>query len=94
MLHSFCWPRHQAQECCRPLICLWFLEVPAHTLLLQQRQQDPEVLRVPLEAVVLTVKATFGDAAPVDDVLCRAPTPPEQSAVAAAVSALKVDLKP
>jgi len=48
------------------------------------------MLRVPLEAVVLTVKATFGDGAPADDVLCRALTPPAQASVAAAVSNLKV----
>jgi len=54
-----------------------------------QRQQAPELLRVPLEAVVLTVKATFGDGAPADDVLCRALTPPKETAVAAAVTALK-----
>lgn len=57
-----------------------------------QRQQAPELLRVPLEAVVLTVKATFGDGAPADDVLCRALTPPKETAVAAAVTALKVPL--
>ncbi len=55
-----------------------------------QRQQRPEVLRVPLESVLLTVKATFGNEARADDVLCRALTPPDQAAVAAAVANLKV----
>jgi hypothetical protein len=55
-----------------------------------QRQQPPELLRVPLEGVVLTVKATFGDAAGADATLCRALTPPAQAAVAAAVANLKV----
>lgn len=55
-----------------------------------QRQQPPELLRVPLEGVVLTVKATFGDGAGADATLCRALTPPAQAAVAAAVANLKV----
>lgn len=45
---------------------------------------------MPLEGVILTVKATFGNDASADDVLCRALTPPEQAAVAAAVANLKV----
>lgn len=55
-----------------------------------QRQQPPELLRVPLESVVLTVKSTFGDGLAADDVLCRALTPPSQDSVTSAVNNLKV----
>lgn len=55
-----------------------------------QPQQAPEMLRVPLESVVMTVKAIFGATAPAAAVLARALTPPEPSACSCAVAALKV----
>ena len=48
------------------------------------------MLRVPLEAVIMTVKAIFGATAPAQGVLGRALTPPEPAAVSCAVAALKV----
>jgi len=55
-----------------------------------QAQQAPELLRVPLESVVMTVKAIFGPAAPAQAVLGRAVTPPDANACRSAVDALKV----
>lgn len=55
-----------------------------------QPQQAPEMLRVPLESVVMTVKAIFGATAPAAAVLGRALTPPEACACSCAVAALKV----
>ncbi len=55
-----------------------------------QAQQAPELLRVPLESVVMTVKAIFGPTAPAQAVLGRAVTPPDANACRAAVDALKV----
>ena len=55
-----------------------------------QAQQAPELLRVPLESVVMTVKAIFGATAPAQAVLGRAVTPPDAGACRAAVDALKV----
>jgi hypothetical protein len=72
--------------------CSQFCKYAIHQLCARlQRQQPPELLRVPLEGVVLTVKATFGDGAAPDATLCRALTPPAQAAVAAAVANLKVE---
>ena len=57
---------------------------------LPQPQQEPEMLRVPLESVIMTVKAIFGPSAPAQAVLGRAITPPEPAACSCAVAALKV----
>ena len=45
---------------------------------------------MPLESVVMTVKAIFGATAPAQAVLGRAVTPPDAAACRAAVDALKV----
>ena len=47
---------------------------------------------MPLESVVMTVKAIFGPTAPAQAVLGRAVTPPDASACRAAVGALKVSV--
>ncbi|KAK9809193.1 hypothetical protein WJX72_011126 [[Myrmecia] bisecta] len=51
-------------------------------------QQAPEVMRVPLEALCLTVKAALGSSMQLQTTLGRLLTPPEDTAVAAAVAAL------
>ena len=53
-----------------------------------QEQQAPEVLRVPLQALCLAVKAAGGAQAPLADTLGALLTPPAPGAVAAAVEAL------
>ncbi|KAK9846310.1 hypothetical protein WJX81_001334 [Elliptochloris bilobata] len=53
-----------------------------------QEHQAPEVLRVPLQALCLAVKAAGDPEAPLADTLGRLLTPPEPGAVAAAACAL------
>ena len=58
-------------------------------LLHLQEYQAPEVLRVPLEQLCLTVKATLPGAPPIQETLARLLTPPNPSAIAAAVATLR-----
>lgn len=53
-----------------------------------QAQQAPEVLRVPLQQLCLTVKAAAAPGTRLEATLARLLTPPQPSAVAAAVAAL------
>lgn len=55
-----------------------------------QEQQQPEVLRMPLESLCLSVKVCLPHIAALQEALARLLSPPTEQAVAAAVRSLKV----
>ena len=75
--------------CARPLSIAQ--RHPAHAPIhVAQAQQLPEVLRMPLESLCLSVKVCLPHIPSVQEALARLLSPPTEQAVAAAVQSLKV----